>query len=147
MDKPVIMIACADSAEQAKLKRLIPESEIEVHLAGSGEEAIVKLLREPVNLVISDFSLSGMNGLALAERAKDLFFGVRCLIMVEREEMRDFLKAIKGKTRFFPIIYKPLNPELFLGIVRKLIQLTPPRDKILFKQSPLDELAKVAGKR
>ena len=141
------MIVCADSAEQAKISQMIPGSEIEVHLAGSGEEAIVKLLREPVNLVISDFSLVGINGLVLAERVKELFFGVKCLIMVEREEMRYFLKAIKGKTRFFPIIYKPLNPEVFLGIARKLIQLTPAREEILFKESPLASLTKIAGKR
>ena len=147
MNKPAIMIVCPDNQDRAKIAQMISGSEIEIYLTRTAEEAIVKLLREPVNLVISDFSLPGMNGLALAERVKNLFFGVKCLIMVGREEMNSLLKAIKGKTRFFPIIYKPLNPEIFLGTVKKLIQLSPERDKILFKQSPLEEFAKLAQKR
>lgn len=43
-----------------------------VVLAASGEEGVAQFERQPYDVVVTDFSMPGMNGLEVAERIKEL---------------------------------------------------------------------------
>jgi len=87
---------------------------------GSAEEAL-KRLAEGVHLVVSDFFLPGMNGLALYREAVARFpdLARRFLFLTAgliQEETQTFLSQANAK-----LLQKPFTRQQFLGAVREVL--------------------------
>lgn len=66
--KKAILLVEDDSSFRMSLKKLLEREGCQVFEADSGQAGIEVLKREPVDLVILDFYLGGMNGLQFLEK-------------------------------------------------------------------------------
>ena len=142
MLKPAVMLVSTSPEQLGEMAEALKGSDLEIFFARSGEEALAKIISQPVNLLVCDFKLSGINGVRLAQRVKKLFYGVKCLILISKEELRPYLLEVKNQTYFLPIIYKPLEAEIFVRRVIKLIKETPPRGEIILRLDVTKKFAK-----
>ena len=143
MPKPAIMLASGSPEQLGEWAEMLKNCDLEIFFARSGEEALAKIISQPVNLLVCDFTLPGINGVELAQKVKKLFYGVKCLILIYREEMRSYLSAIRKQTYFFPILYKPLEREVFVRRVNKLVKESPPRSEISLRVEVAKKLAQM----
>lgn len=85
----------------------------------SGEEAITWLGKEPFDILITDFRMPGMDGLALIDKARDIRPGLATVLMtgVPQEDLSERLHQ-SGVTAFFPKPPDLQELSLFLGRVK-----------------------------
>lgn len=117
-----ILIVEDEPGYQELLAYLLREHEL--HLCASVEEAIPLIQIGGLDLIISDVNLLGMSGLSLLETAKGASRAVPimfCTTYAEPEMRKQALAA--GAAAFLD---KPLDERAFLGVVRSLLQETPP---------------------
>jgi two-component system cell cycle sensor histidine kinase/response regulator CckA len=96
------------------ISRVLEAGGHRVHTAGNGQDALAlcKSLTAPIDLLITDIVMPGMDGLRLAESVERVFPGVRVLFMSGKCDVAALRKHIANNTRhhFLP---KPFSlPEL-----------------------------------
>ncbi len=75
-----------------------------VETASGGEAALALIAKTPIDIVLSDISMPGMNGFALAERVRDR--GIPVLLMTAYDDTR----AVPGGAQV-PILRKPFSSD------------------------------------
>lgn len=105
------------------LKMLIEASidDVEVLTAESGMAALDALARQPVDLIITDYKMPGMNGLEFLHRAQKASPKTPRILVTAFPDLEIAIKAINeaGIENFFT---KPFEPEQVLGVVRQILQ-------------------------
>lgn len=98
---------------------ILAKKDYEVITASSGEEAIGKLREQYFDLVISDISMPGMNGLELLSTIKKQFRGTEVIIMTAygSQEKRD--EAMFLGARYY--IEKPFEIKEFKQLVMNVL--------------------------
>lgn len=138
----MILIVDDKSENIFSLKKILEQSDFEVDEAYSGEEALLKVLRNDYTLIILDVQMPGMDGFEVAEaltgtqRARDI------PIM--------FLSAVNTDKRFIARGYasgaadyvtKPVDPDIFLLKVKTLHRLYEQHRELLkIKASLMQEV-------
>ncbi|MCX7984322.1 MAG: response regulator [Bacteroidetes bacterium] len=99
------------------LKTLGYESIVE---ASDGKEAIMKLMTEGANFVITDWNMPEMNGLELTRwiRSTPQFENVPILMVTTRGNKDDVIEAMKARVNNY--IVKPFTPQ---GLKEKIEQI------------------------
>lgn len=94
---------------------------IEVLTAESGQAALDRLQRQPIDLIITDYKMPGMNGLEFLQRAQKVAPKTPRILVTAFPDLEIAIKAINeaGIENFFT---KPFEPEQVLGVVRELLQ-------------------------
>lgn len=104
-----------------------------VALAHSGEEAIDKLKKEHFDVVLTDFKLGKMDGIAVLEKTKELSSDTQVLIMTAFASIESAVEAMKKGASDY--IVKPfLNEEIRLTVRRVLEQKRLIAENIALKQ-------------
>lgn len=89
--------------------------------AESGMDALEKLSVQPVNMIISDVNMPGMNGIELVKQLKSnpshKFIPVVMLTTHKTDDMKRQGQAAGAKAW----IVKPFKPETILKVVQKII--------------------------
>ena len=67
MPKPAIMLASGSPEQLGEWAEMLKNCDLEIFFARSGEEALAKIISQPVNLLVCDFTLPGVNGVELAQ--------------------------------------------------------------------------------
>ena len=119
---PTILVVDDEKNIRRTLDMVLTGAGYRVLEAGSAEEALETLKRQPVDLVILDLKLPQMNGLdALKEvRGDDAIRDVPVIVISGHATVHDAVAAIKlGATDFFE---KPLNRERILVSVENCIR-------------------------
>lgn len=80
-----------------------------VAAAESGEEAIELLLRKPFDLVVTDLRLTGINGIEVLRRTKELFPDTEVVVMTAYGTIEGAVEAIKAGA--YDYLTKPFQPE------------------------------------
>jgi len=84
-----------------------------------GEDALRKFNEGPVDLVISDYHLPGMDGLELAVRIKTISGRTPLVLAIEHGE--ESLEEV-GKSRMVDyFVEKPFNLNFMVSLVRKIL--------------------------
>jgi two-component system cell cycle sensor histidine kinase/response regulator CckA len=98
-------------------------------LAGSGQEALELLETEqPIDLLITDLAMPGMNGLELAERVHDLHPGMPVLYISGYADQ--VLAAVRPADGSFEVLEKPFTPaELTARVAKALAGGLPPTQR------------------
>ena len=91
--KKVILIVEDDTLLAEVLKRFLASEQVQVERAESGEAALSLLSKDPVDLVLTDFALPGMNGVSLIQRIKGLDVFCRFIGMSSEAMSGPFRKA------------------------------------------------------
>ena len=116
-----VLIVDDNKINQVVTQRILEKKDFICMVAGSGEEAIEILKKEPLDLVLMDVNMPGMNGMeTTAEIRKfNLHIPIIALTAVEVGEMREEILS----TGMNDIINKPYNiPQFFQTIFRNLLQ-------------------------
>jgi DNA-binding NtrC family response regulator len=80
-----------------------------VHPAPSGEEALVLIGRQPVDIALIDLKMPGMNGVQVIERLRALAPDTLCLIVTAHGTVESAVEAMRAGA--YDYITKPFNPE------------------------------------
>lgn len=78
-------------------------------IVGSAEEALERLAVEPVDLVLVDVSLPGMNGLELVALIQRDYPKMRCLMLSGHVELEYVRRALAAGARGYVVKGKPLD--------------------------------------
>jgi diguanylate cyclase (GGDEF)-like protein len=109
-----------------------------VHTARTGAEAIAILERQPVDLVLTDFRMPGMNGLTLLEAARRINPQAVRLVLTSHSDPQDIIEAI-NRGEAYRYLMKPFKAaELVLTVQQALEAYQLQRDRARM----LDELGR-----
>jgi adenylate cyclase len=94
---------------------------IQVAVAEGGQAALDILQRRPVDLIITDYKMPGMNGLEFLGRAQKIAPKTPRILVTAFPDLEIAIRAINeaGIENFFT---KPFEPDQVLGVVRSLLQ-------------------------
>ncbi|MDP1902118.1 MAG: response regulator [Rubrivivax sp.] len=89
-------VLCVDDEPNilSALRRSLRGPGLTLHTAGSGAEALELLAREPVDLVISDMRMPGMNGTQLLEQVQRAHPDIVRVILTGQADLKDTIAAI-----------------------------------------------------
>ena len=88
--------------------------------AGDGASALELLREEAVDLIISDFKMPGMDGLAFLAQAREIAPGVPRVLMTAFPDMDLAIRAL-NEERIQHFFTKPIEPEAMRAIVQGLL--------------------------
>jgi DNA-binding NtrC family response regulator len=95
-----------------------------VKTASSGKEAL-PLLKGPLNLVISDYKMPGMDGITFLKHAEEAHPEVPKVLLTAFPKLDLAIEAI-NEIHVSKFLTKPIPPDKMLAIVRQLLQLPAP---------------------
>lgn len=105
------------SALRSCLEAALP---VQVEGSFSGVEALQALRRQPVDLVIADYRMPGMDGLHFLRRAQELRPGVARILMTAYADIGVVMEAVNlAKAARF--VRKPLDTDRVIAMVREVL--------------------------
>ncbi len=123
------------------LEGVLTELGYEVDRARNGREALDKLHKESIHLVITDWEMPEMNGLELcrAVRSEDFDGYVYIIMLTGRDSGKQRIEGLHGGADAF--LCKPLNPEELLVSLKtaERILALETRDLAMFALAKLSE--------
>lgn len=113
-------ILVVDDEENARLglSRLLAQEGYDVVCAADGAEALECLSRSPVNLVISDIQMPGMNGMIFLRELSQRFPGTAVILITSYGEVESYLEAMQLGA--FEYLNKPVKVEELKAVMRKI---------------------------
>lgn len=87
--------------------------------AGNGEEALVRLARESVDLVVSDVNMPGITGHQLMAQVHSQFPGLPVMLMTAYGQIDHAVAAIQGGAVDY--LVKPFEPKVLLEAIGKSV--------------------------
>jgi signal transduction histidine kinase len=118
-----------DEIDALEPMSMLLEDDYRVLTAGSGAQALERLEREKVDIVIADQRMPGMTGVELLARVRELYPDVVRLILTAYTDFEAMLEAINAG-RVYRYIIKPWDPDDMRVTIRQALQF---RDLVLTK--------------
>lgn len=122
--KKAHLLVADDSALARKiLARQLTQAGFQVHEAQGGASALLRLIEDPVDLVIMDFVMEPMNGLEVLERIRRIRTPLQLpvLMMSATRNPESVLKATDMGANDF--LLKPFTTELLVSKIRLHLKL------------------------
>ncbi|MBS5065559.1 MAG: response regulator, partial [Hungatella hathewayi] len=126
-----MIIADDESAIRNGLRDLFPWEELQVQIvctAANGRAALDYVENHPVDLVLADIRMPGMDGLELARTLNESYPSV-CMILISAYTDFEYArKAMRYGVREY--ITKPVDYKAFLSTMRRILaELTPQEEE------------------
>ncbi|MCP4404059.1 MAG: response regulator [bacterium] len=99
------------------------EKQLKLHEAGSGLEALDKLMETPVDLIFTDINMPNMDGLEFIKRCKEdeMYQDIPIIVITTEDGVEDRQRAKElGATGF---VSKPLDRQSILDITTSTLNL------------------------
>lgn len=99
------------------LERLIQGEfdDVRVHVAESGEQALTRLERTPVHVMITDLQMPGMDGLVLLRKALEKSPSLSAVMLTAHGTIETAVDALKAGA--YDFLTKPIEPESLFRVV------------------------------
>jgi len=114
-----ILIVDDDRLLQNSLRNILTER-YEIVIAGSGEEAIRIMARNPVDLVLLDIRLPGMDGLETLDALRGISRETVVIMMTAYEDIKSVVTSMKRGA--FDYLVKPLDIDELDVIIEKALE-------------------------
>ncbi|MDD1960986.1 response regulator [Pseudomonas sp. 39004] len=121
-EKAVVLLVDDEASILNSLRRLLRGQPYDVLLAESGAQALELLEQHPINLVISDARMPGMDGATLLAQVHQRFPGTLRILLTGYADMATITKAINDG-QIHRYISKPWNDQEMLVTVRQALAL------------------------
>ena len=118
-NKPVILIVDDDSVSLSLLCKLVEKLEYQVLQAQDGLQAVELLKQSPVDLVIADYDMPGLNGVELLKMVKEEFPRLPFILVTAYSNLQVIREAWSaGAFDFFqkPVFVDRLNQTIRLAV-------------------------------
>ncbi len=114
-----ILLVDDDAGLLRTLQVLLEDEGYAVVTAASGEQALASLVRAPVEAVLSDVSMPGMDGLQLLRAVHERQPGLPVLLMTAFASVRAAVEAMKlGAAQY---LTKPVDPDELLVLLERTV--------------------------
>lgn len=117
----VILTADDSNSVRQMINFTLKQAEYEIVEAVDGKDALAKITKRPVHMVITDLNMPNMDGIELIRNIRAMpEYKFVPIIILTTESQADKKQAGKeaGATGW---IVKPFNPEQLLAVVKKII--------------------------
>src|SRR5205085_8827280 len=128
--QPLILVAEDEDLMRAIISRLLEEEGYRVAAAASAEEALEHFAAEDVAVTLTDIRMSGMDGLALLDRIKDIDAEALVVVMTAYSSVDSAVAALRKGA--YDYITKPFVNEDLLQSVKNAL-----RQRELFRENRL----------
>ncbi|MGC5699090.1 response regulator [Pseudomonas sp. NFXW11] len=122
VQRPSLLLVDDEASILSSLRRLLRSEPYEVLLAESGARALEILAERPVDLVLSDARMPGMDGAALLARVRQLYPATRRILLTGYADLDTIVKAVNDG-QIHQYLSKPWNDEELLLILRQALAL------------------------
>jgi YesN/AraC family two-component response regulator len=89
---------------------------VKIHTAGNGAKALEILKKEPVELVISDYKMPGMDGLEFLTKAREVAPTASRILITAYPELNVAVRAI-NEAQIQNFLTKPITPQALMEAV------------------------------
>jgi DNA-binding NtrC family response regulator len=129
MERNRILVVDDDPLIRGSLYEMLRGQRYEVEMASDGSEAIDHLKRRPFQLVLADWKMPQVDGMALLAHIKNQYPDVSVILITGFGNVNSAVEAMRQGA--FDYLTKPIQPEeLEETISRALTQYSPPADTI-----------------
>jgi two-component system, OmpR family, response regulator len=118
-----VLIADDDSNGRGMYRRVLEYEGCNVLDVSSGEQALAILEKQPVDLLLTDVMMPGMDGLELLERARNLYPDLRAIIMTGYRTEEAVIRAFRNKACDF--LNKPFHVDELVEAVQSAMSRDP----------------------
>jgi DNA-binding NtrC family response regulator len=119
-----------DDLLQARLikSNLERPGRIRVEVAGTAHEALERLGREPLDAILTDLAMPGMDGIEMVRRVRETDPSLPVIVMTAHATMERAVDAMRsGATEF---LQKPINVSALLTLVERAVADRPLREEV-----------------
>ena len=129
--KPVLLLAVDDEPANNDLmmRAFRAEKEVKLLVAYSGSEALEILGRTPVDVILVDYSMPGMNGVEFLSAARKVVPDVVAIMVTAFPEMGDVHTA-RSRGIVQHIISKPWQVRALVDTVKRAISMRAMRETV-----------------
>lgn len=113
-----ILLVDDEQSIRESLNKVLRVEGYEVVLAETGQEAIEKLIREPIDLLLLDLGLPGKDGWATLRCRAEVHPSLPVIVITGRWKQAELAAAAGVEV----LMEKPLNVPLLLQNIRELLQ-------------------------
>jgi two-component system, NtrC family, response regulator AtoC len=126
----ITLLIVDDDLLQARLIKSNIErpGRIRVEVVGTAQDALERLEREPVDAVLTDLQMPGMDGIELVRRIREFDASVPVVVMTAHATMERAVEAIRTGANEF--LQKPVNVSALLALVERAVADRPIREEI-----------------
>lgn len=119
MYRATILIVDDDRLLQNSLRAILSDKHDPL-IAGSGEEALAVLAKQPVDLVLLDIRLPGIDGVETLQRIKALGQDAPIIMMTAYEDVSTVVHSMRMGA--YDYLVKPLEVEMFELVIEKALE-------------------------
>jgi CheY-like chemotaxis protein len=115
-----LLITDDDASTRETLRDVFEPAGFQTFLAGSGEEAIDIVQRQPVHLALFDMHLPRIDGLEAFAIVRQIRGGVPAILITADQDEDLLRRALTAHV--FCVLSKPVSPRLAMHTVQRAIQ-------------------------
>ena len=138
MDSIRVLLVDDEADFRRPIAKRLDRRGFEIHEAGSGEEALDYLEAKPIDVVVLDVKMPGLNGIDTMARIKERFQGIEVILLTGHSSTEDGVEGIKKGA--FDYLTKPIELTHLAG---KINQATEKRRREIEKKQEAEFRAKM----
>lgn len=118
-----VLVVDDDAALRHAISAMLAQAGYRTEQASDGPEALRKLQQQPVDLLLLDIGLPGMNGLDVLAQTRSQATPPRVVMMTADDTPETLLKSFRGQAHRF--IRKPFPPRRIVEVVNDVLEAHP----------------------
>jgi CheY-like chemotaxis protein/anti-sigma regulatory factor (Ser/Thr protein kinase) len=118
-----VLVVDDDGALRHATSAMLAQAGYQTEQASDGPEALRKLQQQPVDLLLLDIGLPGMNGLDVLAQTRSQATPPRVVMMTADDTPETLLKSFRGQAHRF--IRKPFPPRRIVEVVNDVLEAHP----------------------